>query len=229
MDDNHRKALSPKYQFDETELQPSLFDLDLPSDNVEIYPLTFEEVRRRETVAVSAFQARLREIILMPDEKREESGFSGVPDYYEVFLDLLDEGWPPRIAAFIAWASSPRIGRWPKTQDELAHQLGLTSDRQFTKWRRASPAIDSLISKLQAAPLLKHRADVFDALIRSASTPDYKHQPDRKLLLEITGDYVPSAKFEASMKHSAGNNLVGSREQEIIENLLNPKLDSEAE
>lgn len=213
MNEKRIEALRPNYKFDETsaDLQPPLFEFDLPPADqpANAHPLTFEEIRHRESVAVSAFQARLREIVLMSEIQRQESGFSGVPGYYEVFLDLLDGGWPPRVAAFIAWSSSPRLGRWPKTQDDLAHMLGLTSDRQFTKWRRASPAIDALIVKLQAEPLLKHRADVFAALVASASDPSYKNQPDRKLLLEITGDYMPTAKFEAELKKSIGNGLAG--------------------
>jgi hypothetical protein len=201
--------MRPEYDFSayEQEMQPPLFDIDLPpvlsgaaelaaqsKDGSEV--LSYEQVRRREEIAIGLFSKKLEEIKAMSESTRAEGGFSGVPAYYEVYLDLRDGGWPPRIAAYIAWASSPRQGRWPKTQDELATLLGLTSDRQFTKWRRANKAIDDLIAKLQLEPLLKHRADVFSALIASASTPDYKNQPDRKLFLEITGDHVPTTKLQ---------------------------------
>jgi hypothetical protein len=194
------EQMRPDYDFSiyEQDIQPSLFELDLPAleDKGAVETLSFEQVRRREEIAIGLFSKKLEEIKAMSDPARAEGGFSGVPAYYEVYLDLRDGGWPPRIAAYIAWASSPRQNRWPKTQDELALLLGLTSDRQFTKWRRANKAIDDLIAKLQIEPLLKHRADVFTALITSASTPDYKNQPDRKLYLEITGDHVPTTKVQ---------------------------------
>ena len=56
----------------------------------------------------------------------------------------------------------------------------------------------------QAAKLLEHRANVFDALITSAEDPDYKSHNDRKLFLELTGDYVPSSKIDAILSRSAG-------------------------
>ncbi len=44
---------------------------------------------------------------------------------------------------------------------------------------------------MQAAPLLRHRRDILDALIVSATDPDPKSHPDRKLALEMLGDYKP--------------------------------------
>jgi hypothetical protein len=212
----------PDYTFPEGEFQPSLFDIDLPINSQNLGErgeaeggLSFDEIRRRERTAVSAFTERLREILLLPAEQRAAQGYEGVPAYYEVYLDLLDDQWPPRVAAYIAWASAPRQNRWPKTQDELAYLLGLTSDRQFTKWRKNNEAIDALISKLQLEPLLKHRADVIDALIQSATDPDYKSHQDRKLYLEITGDYIPSAKLDAILSRSAGDGVEGLSAEQL--------------
>lgn len=113
-------------------------------------------------------------------------------DWYADYLQLLNSGWPWRVAAYIAWASSPKQHRQPKTQEELATQvLGLTSDRVIATWRKKNPGIDTTIALLQAAPLLKYRRDVFDALAKSAMDPDYKHHNDRKLFVEMTGDHVP--------------------------------------
>lgn len=223
-------SLRPDYSFSDIEkdIQPALFDVDLPAVTDE-FPsaLSYEQVRRREEVAMTLFTQRMAEITTMTPAAREDAQMSAVPAYYEVFLDLRDGGWPPRIAAYIAWASSPRQNRWPKTQDELARLLGLTSDRQFTKWRRANKAIDDLIAKLQIEPLLKHRADVFNALIESASTPDYKNQPDRKLFLEITGDHVPTTKVQGlsgvvvgltSDDMVAGKSRAADLEAELTEN-----------
>ena len=47
-------------------------------------------------------------------------GKSGTPRWLDDYLELVCGGWPWRVAAHIAWASSPKAGREPKTQDELA-------------------------------------------------------------------------------------------------------------
>lgn len=142
-----------------------------------------------------------------PDEARRRSetsraalraaGMENPPEWFEQYQQLLEAGWPWRVACYIAWAASPRRGRWPKTQETLATEvLGLTSDRQIGTWRKRNAAIDETITILQAAPLMAHRADVFQALAESASNPDHRSNPDRKLLLEITGDYIPRAKVD---------------------------------
>jgi hypothetical protein len=113
-----------------------------------------------------------------------------IPEWMEEYRTLLQAGWPWRVAAYIAWAASPKRTRYPKTQAEMASKiLGLTSDRVVHTWRAKNPAIDEMIAVMQAAPLMQHRRDVLDALATSATTADYKHNPDRKLFLELTGDY----------------------------------------
>ena len=169
--------------------QPGLFgpefDLDVVETSGSVSP---EDARLRSEAAKKALGLR-----------------SKLPGWYEEYLNLLDGNWPWRVAAYIAWAASPRNGRVPETQDQLAREvLGLTSDRQITTWRAKNPAIIDMISTLQVAPMLKHRADVIDALIKSAEDPDYKSHQDRKLFLEITGDYVPTSKLLAQLKKSAG-------------------------
>jgi hypothetical protein len=127
----------------------------------------------------------------------EMRGIDERPGWMETYLKLREAGWPWRVAVFIAWAASPRNGRWPRNQEELATQvLGLTSDRQIGKWRARNPAINETITLLQAAPLFEHRADIYEALIKSASTPDYKNKPDRQLALEMLGDYVPRLRVD---------------------------------
>lgn len=181
--------------------QPSLFELE-ENENGDISP---EEARRISENALVSFRERVRKIVLMSEQERAAQGVS-VPTYYEQFLELMDAGWPWRVAAYIAWAASPKSGRWPKTQEDLAQVvLGLTSDRQIAKWRKNNPAISDLIASLQVAPMLEHRADVIQALIASASDPDYKGHGDRKLFLEITGDYTPTSKLVAQLRRSLGD------------------------
>jgi hypothetical protein len=128
-------------------------------------------------------------------------GKIGSPKWLDEYGELTRGGWPWRVAAYIAWASSPRMGREPRTQDELARfHLGLTSDRVIATWRRRNPAIDETVRLLQAAPLFKHRAEIFTALVAVAVKPEYKSHNDRKLAFELMGDHVPTSKLQAELK-----------------------------
>lgn len=118
--------------------------------------------------------------------------------YMEAWMDdyftLLGEGWSWRQAIYILWASQPQP-RAPRTQAELATLLGLTSDRAIRDWREQNPAIEVRVAQMAASALLKARADVIAALAESASNPNYKHHNDRKLFLEMTGDYAPQQRL----------------------------------
>lgn len=159
------------------------FDLDIPpSSFLDEGNLSAEDVRLRSEAARTALEGRV--------------GLKWMEEYSR----LRDGGWPWRVAAYIAWASSPRANRNPRTQDELATQhLGLTSDRAIATWRKKNPAIDEMVAVLQASPLWDSRADVFEALIANAVEADYKTHNDRKLFLELTGDYIPTAKLNAML------------------------------
>lgn len=105
---------------------------------------------------------------------------------------LRADGWDWRKAVFIAWSASPGATRNPPTQAELATDvLGLTGDRVIRQWREKQPEIEKAIVSMAAAPLLRHRRDIYDALIKSATDPDPKSHADRKLALELLGDYKP--------------------------------------
>jgi len=130
-------------------------------------------------------------------EKIEVPVKPNVYGWSEDFFLLMNQGWPWRVAVYIAWAGSPKVGRWPKTQEDLAiGVLGLNSDRQISEWRKNNPAIDEMIGIMQAMPLLSHRRDIFEALATSASDPSSKGAQDRKTALSMTGDYVPRLKVE---------------------------------
>lgn len=121
-----------------------------------------------------------------------------LPEWIDTFLGLLNQLWPWRQAAYIAWAASPKENRWPDNQDGLAREiLGLSSDRVISTWRKKNPAIETAIGMLQSAQVFEHRGDVIDALVKSAKNPDYKHHQDRKLFLEMTGDHIPVAQIKA--------------------------------
>lgn len=98
-----------------------------------------------------------------------------------------------KIAAYIAWASSPLSNRKPVTADALATDLGLKSARSFRQWRDGERdpegRIDAEIAARQAGPLVRHRRDLYDALIASATQTNEKGHQDRKLAFEMLGDY----------------------------------------
>lgn len=165
-------VLRPDYQL----------NLPLDLDEVEAAFVSLKEARLRSETARAALDGRTE--LKWADEYRK----------------LRDGGWPWRVAAYIAWASSPRGARTPKTQDELAREhLGLTSDRAIITWRKKNPAIDEMVALLQSSPLWDYRAEVFEALKDNAIKPDYKTHNDRKLFLELTGDYIPTAKLAAML------------------------------
>ena len=120
-------------------------------------------------------------------EKKHDSAY-----WWADYVQLRNEGISWRVAAYIAWASSPLKRRWPATLKELATQvLGLRSDKVIYKWRKMSPAIDERVEMFRAEPLLRYRSDVLHALVDVASTADPSAHADRKLYLEIVGDYRP--------------------------------------
>jgi len=157
--------------------------------------LEVDDQERSDNGFVSPDEARRRSMTA-----RQALGLSGEeepPQWFEQYQSLLAAGWPWRIACYIAWSASPKMNRWPRTQEELAREiLGLTSDRQIGTWRKRNPAIDEVIALMQAAPLMERRADVFRALAISASDPDHRSNPDRKLFLELIGDYVPRTRVD---------------------------------
>ena len=148
------------------------------------------------------------------DRAKQENVASPQQGWVEDYLRLREQGWPWRVACYMAWASSPKVGRWPGTIQELATGvLGLTSPRVIYHWRKKYPSIDTVVSMLQAAPLWEHRRDVLNALVEMAQQPDYKSFNDRKLFLEMTGDYTPKSKLE--LGQAKGNGLVSKSDAEL--------------
>lgn len=145
-------------------------------------------------------------------------GKIGSPRWMEDFVELCKGGWPWRVAAYIAWASTPKGAREPKTQDELAqNHLGLSSDRAINTWRRKNPAIDEMVKVMQAGPLFKHRAEIFTALVAVAVKPEYKSHNDRKLALELMGDYMPAHRVLAELRKKGNDDAGDMSDAELNE------------
>lgn len=149
--------------------------------------------------------------------ERPESEDVTAPAWVADYVRLRRLGWPWRVAAYIAWASSPKGSRWPRSVEALATQvLGLMGPRVIYTWRQKFPAIDATVAMMQAAPLWDHRADVFRALVANASDPDYKTFNDRKLFLEMTGDYTPRSQVQLGMSAKDLSELSDAELDELI-------------
>lgn len=148
----------------------------------------------------SAVEIREREMVARLALKDKLSG-DDLPSWSDVYHRLLQSGWKWKLAAYAAWASTPKDGRWPKTQEELATQvLGLTSDRVISTWNKKFPTLQQIIFDLSSSELMDARADVFDALKFMAKQRDYKASADRRIYLEMIGAYVPTSKLSAELK-----------------------------
>lgn len=198
--------------------------LDLNVEEVEVDgSISPEEAARRSETARLALKDRLvidQDKLAKANQMSPDELVLSLPnvigwadDYYR----LQDYGWPWRIAAYIAWASSPKMRRFPRTQEDLAvNYLGLNSDRQISTWRRKNPSIDETIGLMQAAPLMDHRRDAFEALAQSASDPSHHGAQDRKTFFTMTSDYVPHQKVEVEREKVDPTDLTIEELREIV-------------
>ena len=173
-------------KFDWHEIEQLAMDFNVEEIEVDSSAPSYAEVKARSENARK---------LLDSGEYWKES--DDPPSWLEHYFKLREMKFSWRVACYIAWASSPKVNRWPDTQAELAEKvLGLSSPRQITEWRKKDPRIDDAIAMLQAAPLWEHRADIYEALVEVATDPDYKGHSDRKLALELLGDYVPRSRMD---------------------------------
>jgi hypothetical protein len=167
------------HKWDESQLEFDL-DLDEVNDDAQVRSISFEESRQISQAAKQVFEGTV------------------LPEWFAQYKALQDKGWPWRVAAYIAWASSPKTMRKPETLADLATEcLGLKSPRVIYTWRKKYPSLDTVVSMIQTESLWEHRRDVMEALVSSASG-DYKGYHDRRLFFEMTGDYTPKSKLELS-------------------------------
>lgn len=193
------------------------YQLPLPLDIIEAEDMAFpaDEARLRSEASRKALEGMY--------------GKMGAPRWLDDYLELCKGGWPWKVAAYIAWASTPKGSREPKTQEELARiHLGLSSDRAINTWRRKNPAIDEKVRIMQAGPLFKHRAEIFIALAAVAVKPEYKSHNDRKLALELMGDYMPAQKILAALTARGNNPMKSDAELDELVNALEAEVDTES-
>jgi hypothetical protein len=125
------------------------------------------------------------------DEQVIVAGPDGQPALDERGNARTRRRWDWRKALYIAWSCVPKASREPKTIEELCSLLGLASTGTIRNWRRKDPGLAERIAELPRSLLLNHVADVYDALVSVASTADPKAFNDRRLFLELVGQYAP--------------------------------------
>jgi len=127
------------------------------------------------------------------NELREERapvvGADGQPVLDDQGRAVTKRRWDWRKALYIAWSCVPKAQRAPKTLEDLCSLLGLSSTGTVRNWRRKDPGMKERIEKLPRELLLEHVADVYSALVTVASSADPKGFNDRRLFLELTGNY----------------------------------------
>lgn len=189
-------------------------------------PLSWQEVREREMAARMALKDKL------------ENG-TELPSWAETYHALIDSHIPWKIAAFVAWSTTIKKYRWPRTQEELATEvLGLNSDRRITEWRRKYPYIDQMIADLQASAYLEYIPGAIAASGEVASRADYKSTAERRLLYEAVGIIENKSKVtveEGTVNLGAGRKLLDQLRKKSTSDLLDllgtdaPKLMKELE
>ena len=124
------------------------------------------------------------------------------PSWKTIYDDLLAERvegpdgkaiprWDWRKALLIARRVAPKALRWPQTEAEFARLINIKSTRTIREWMRKDPEIEKRIAALPKQMLMEHVADVLDALVTVAKMPVWQAHPDRKMILEMTGQYSP--------------------------------------
>lgn len=154
-------------------------ELDLPEEESSS-GLSVEEIRIREELARQKFESG-------ESWQKDNNGKPVPPRNFDMYIALRIGRYPFRVAALIMWLATPKQYRYPKTQDELAHLLGMSSDRQFSVWRAKNPAIDAMVQEAWKKDAIEHLPDSLDAMYQVAATPNYKGNRDRQLHAKLAG------------------------------------------
>lgn len=123
---------------------------------------------------------------------------NGLSCYWEIYQNLLDNPpdwetrfwrdhparkreWPKK-ALFIAWACAPAGARQPRTQNEFAEAIGVSTQAVW-KWKNNNPEMTELINELSLFPLEAAIRDVDYVTLMQATAPD-SPVPARKLFYD---------------------------------------------
>ena len=127
-----------------------------------------------------------------------EGRHEGDPDWL-IYFDLVEERWPWRKAAYIAWCTQPRDQRQPDTEQKFAIQeLGLTSARKVREWKQDDEFL-GFIKDMAKSMLAGARLDIFAALVESATSGNPRNHADRKMAFEMLGDYKQTLRLGSTL------------------------------
>jgi hypothetical protein len=172
-------------------------------------PLSWKEIKEREMAARLALQDKLDD--------------GDIPTWAETYHWMIESGIPWKIAAYVAWSTTIKKYRWPRTLEELAVEvLGLNSPRRIFEWRRKYPYIDQMIADLQASAYLEYIPGAIRASGEVASRTDYKSTAERRLLFEATRiiETKKNATEDAGVNLGAGRKLLDQLRKKSTEELL---------
>lgn len=113
-----------------------------------------------------------------------EEALRDVP-FASLYTDLVAQGWYWRKAAVVAWLATPKNERLPAHQYELANLLGC--GQELIGAMKQRPEVQAQVMRITTASLISHKAAVDAALVKSASTSDYKNNQDRKTFYTLIG------------------------------------------
>lgn len=91
--------------------------------------------------------------------------------------------------AFVLWLSLPPRDREPATLIDLADELGVHRIT-LSRWKQ-DPKILKQAAKLSRNILLEGIPSTYRAMVESAGNPDGRNNADRRLLVEMAGEYTP--------------------------------------
>ncbi len=93
---------------------------------------------------------------------------------------------------FIEWCAQAKDERMPKTQEEFADKIGVTS-RTLGRWKKLDGFSDAVI--IRAREIIREDlAEIYGATRREAIGGSFQHA---KLLLEVSGEYVEKRGFSS--------------------------------
>ena len=173
------------------------------------YERKTKRAKAKRTKAATAFPASAN----TPGQDESIKAFAAFEEHHEhctwwddyVYLRE-SEGRTWREAAYIAWAATPKVKRWPATLLEFAQRvLGMQSDKVIYKWRKNDPSIDKRVETFGVEALQRYLADVIDAWVTVASTPDPSAYNDRRMYLEKMGIYVQRSAMDLTGRFNVDN------------------------
>lgn len=185
-------------------------DLDLPeSDEESVSVLSTEDIRIREEAARKKFETG-------ESWEKDNDGKPVAPQLFDLYVALRVGRWPFRVAALIMWLATPKQYRYPKTQDQLADLLGMSSDRQFSVWRAKNPAIDTMVQEVWKKDAIERLPDSLEAMYQVAAQPNYKGKYDRELHFKLAG--ILKERSEIDLKSTGGS------DDDVLKNIPFSKL-----